>query len=322
VWRRRSWPSSRALRVWRRGRGPHPRMRRILAASGVAGAAAHLLWPIPEPSASLESRCVRSGQLEVHILGVEHGSPAAVDFVRRGLEQARSRGQLVAVALETDDDTLKYMRAATAAVAGLTPQAISQDGEFLIREALHKLQGPGGEGPGEAQRVRLPSELSQALRRGCVYGQEMAAAADFAETQGVALRCIDLDPRAKRQLLVGSGAGPAPWPAWLDHVRAHMRLKWLQTVHLRAPSLAEHLEVMARVSPALFEASIHARDKHMAQQVHSLLLQARSARPKARVAPEEVARVVVVVGLAHVPGLEKLLASRLPSLPPGPEAQA
>jgi pheromone shutdown protein TraB len=308
-----------------------------VGAAGAAIAAAAAAVPLPEitelPSRRRVGLLLCGGRYRVTLLGVSHTSAESEREVRDVVSEAIGRGTLAAVALESDDDTLVLQRAASAAVAGLSDDAIRARGVTTVQHALfahaivRQRLGPQLERP---DQIVLSKELRRGLAAGRVHGREMATAAELADEAGFRVACIDMLPADKADRYAASARADAPTPL-------HALISFAgQTYELRAralarggtPCLDDYLAVMRRYSPATHAAQVADRDEHMALEIFSLCDQLRAEAP--RRGQEEVRAegedppfdVVVVCGAAHLPGLEARLQPVAPTAASAPSANA
>ncbi|KAG8458558.1 hypothetical protein KFE25_003093 [Diacronema lutheri] len=293
------------------------------AAAAVVGAGVAL--PLPEaklPARRRVSFDCCGGGMRVTLLGVHHASAdsaaEAADLVRAAI----GGGRLVAIALESDDETLAIQRAASAAVGGMSKAAIRRHGERAVQRALFELPAVRhrfGSALARPEQIALSAELRQGLAAGRVHGYEMAVAADLAERAAVRVECIDSAPSAKgaRYEAAARADGPSAWRAAAAHMGEACEIR--ARVLLRGGSLrlTDQLAAMRRFKPATYTAAVDERDDAMSARIGALCGLVRPhAEPLDRTAAARAAdtsapaELIVLCGAAHLPGIEARLRAR------------
>ena len=262
------------------------------------------------PSSSvLESAVLdaRSGA-RVALCGVCHVDPGSATAACAAV--ARHAGNLGAVALEIDARTLAMVDAARQALDAAPAEA---DREATVRAALSALPfAPPG---GFSASVPLPPAIAQPLKQGVLYAREMAEAAAAAVAAGAPVHCL----RAVQDSSLQSRAAQPPGP--VAQLAVHLRAQALHDgAHPQScarESVVAYEAATREFAPAFANVQIDAADDRIAARVREVIEKERIGGGGAAVGEggatgggDVDGRVVlVVVGAAHVPGLERRLAA-------------
>ena len=264
----------------------------------------------PPTSSRLESAVLdaRSGA-RVALCGVCHVDPGSAAAACAAV--ARHDGDLGAVALEIDARTLAMVDAARQALDAAPADA---DREATVRAALSALPfAPPG---GFSASVPLPPAIAQPLKQGVLYAREMAEAAAAAVAAGAPVHCL----RAVQDSSLQSRAAQPPGP--VAQLAVHLRAQALHDgAHPQScarESVVAYEAATREFAPAFANVQIDAADDRIAARVREVIEKERIGGGGAAVGEggatgggdgEDGRVVLVVVGAAHVPGLERRLAA-------------
>ena len=250
----------------------------------------------------------RSGA-RVALCGVCHVDPGSATAACAAV--ARHDGNLGAVALEIDARTLAMVDAARQALDAAPADA---DREATVRAALSALPfAPPG---GFSANVPLPPAIAQPLKQGVLYAREMAEAAAAAAAAGAPVHCL----RAVQDSSLQSRAAQPPGP--VAQLAVHLRAQALHDgAHPQScarESVVAYEAATREFAPAFADVQIDAADDRIAARVREVIEKERIGGGGAAVGEggatgggdgEDGRVVLVVVGAAHVPGLERRLAA-------------
>ena len=250
----------------------------------------------------------RSGA-RVALCGVCHVDPGSAAAACAAV--ARHDGNLGAVALEIDARTLAMVDAARQALDAAPADA---DREATVRAALSALPfAPPG---GFSASVPLPPAIAQPLKQGVLYAREMAEAAAAAAAAGAPVHCL----RAVQDSSLQSRAAQPPGP--VAQLAVHLRAQALHDgAHPQScarESVVAYAAATREFAPAFADVQIDAADDRIAARVREVIEKERIGGGGAAVGEggatgggdgEDGRVVLVVVGAAHVPGLERRLAA-------------
>ncbi|KAL3931480.1 MAG: hypothetical protein SGPRY_001108, partial [Prymnesium sp.] len=159
-------------------------------------------FPSTPRTSSLQAS-VMVGNVEVLLCGTCHVNVASAVDVRQLVERSVCSGELAAVAVECDAQTLALISVGSRALGGLPPEEVRVRGVSKLRHALfssdviHDFARRAGKTIASEEDVPIPPQIALHLQRdGALWAGEMAEAASSAVAAGVRVVCIGTPARA------------------------------------------------------------------------------------------------------------------------------